>query len=125
MILNRVKLKNCILNTTGDGYWSRDKCQVKCYKCQISYLDHEQMDYGLLDVYFNQKAWNVRTQGLIYTDSNWLRDFRKYLRKTYGLTISESSDVGYSEQGMQGDNYVSLDFGDRFLLAWFRKIIKY
>jgi hypothetical protein len=27
----------------------------------------------------------------------------------------DSSDVNYSEQGMQGDNYVSLDAGPNFI----------
>jgi hypothetical protein len=30
-------------------------------------------------------------------------------------------DLCYSEQGMQGDNYVSLDVGKEFLDSWARK----
>jgi hypothetical protein len=28
------------------------------------------------------------------------------------------ADVGYSEQGMQGDDYVSLDVGESFIASW-------
>ena len=35
--------------------------------------------------------------------------------ETQGL---DATDVSYSEQGMQGDNYVSLDVGDQFIASW-------
>jgi hypothetical protein len=37
--------------------------------------------------------------------------------KQQGLVV----DLCYSEQGMQGDNYVSLDVGAEFLDSWARK----
>jgi len=37
--------------------------------------------------------------------------------KAQGLTV----DLCYSEQGMQGDNYVSLDVGKDFLDSWAAK----
>jgi hypothetical protein len=33
-------------------------------------------------------------------------------------------DVDYSEQGMQGDNYVSFDVGAKFLKSWKKFIDK-
>jgi hypothetical protein len=41
----------------------------------------------------------------------FLKQLRKYL---VGLGFN-SEDVGYSEQGMQGDDYVSLDAGPKFI----------
>jgi hypothetical protein len=32
-----------------------------------------------------------------------------------GFTSAEAEDVGYSEQGMQGRDYVSLDVGEEFI----------
>jgi len=37
--------------------------------------------------------------------------------QTIGFTASEAQDVGYSEQGMQGNNYVSCDVGELFISA--------
>ena len=55
--------------------------------------------------------------GLIYTDRQFLRELRAFL-DAHGLP---GADVDYSEQGMQGDNYVSLDIGKDFLRAWSAK----
>ena len=54
--------------------------------------------------------------GLIYTDAQFKRELRSFL-ETQGL---DATDVSYSEQGMQGDNYVSLDVGDKFIASWIR-----
>ena len=35
--------------------------------------------------------------------------------QTIGFSESEANDVSYSEQGMQTDNYVSLDVGALFI----------
>jgi hypothetical protein len=53
---------------------------------------------------------------LIYTDSLFKQDLMKFV-KEQGLVV----DLCYSEQGMQGDNYVSLDVGKEFLDSWARK----
>jgi len=46
--------------------------------------------------------------GLIYTDSAFLECVHTALIKA-GISIEAAEDVCYSEQGMQGDNYVSMD----------------
>jgi hypothetical protein len=53
--------------------------------------------------------------GLIYTDKQFKRELNEFL-VAQGLATAE-----YSEQGMQGDNYVSLDVEGKFLTAWERK----
>jgi hypothetical protein len=56
---------------------------------------------------------------LIYTDKLWLREFKAGLRDT-GLSIKATQNVGYSEQGMQGNDYVSMDVGPTFYKSWLR-----
>lgn len=104
---------DAVLNTCGDGYWSSKRAAVKLNKLALGYVNDEE-DFGELRVYFNVNTWRVNRDGLIYTDSQFLKELRKLLN-SLGY---KGNDVDYSEQGMQGDNYVSLDVGKRFLDSW-------
>jgi len=99
--------------TAGDGYWSLVETAVEITDMQLGYVNDEQ-DFGELRVYFNTATWNVEHDGLIYTDSAFLLELQMFLDQ-HGL---RGADADYSEQGMQGDNYVSLDVGKPFLTAW-------
>jgi hypothetical protein len=57
--------------------------------------------------------------GLIYTDKLFMQELRTYLQ-TIGFTEAEANDVHYSEQGMQGDNYVSCDVAAAFIAGLVR-----
>ena len=101
-------------NTNGLGYWSRAVKAVGIVDMQVAYINDER-DFGELRVYFNTQDWDVNTDGLIYTDKQWRNELQAFL-DAHGLP---GKDVCYSEQGMQGDNYVSLDIlGAKFLRAW-------
>lgn len=102
-------------STCGDGYWSAVRKQVRLNKVAVTYINAEET-FGELRVYFDRTTWNVPTDGLIYTDSQFL----SYLRDHLFLAGFDTSDVDYSEQGMQGDDYVSLDIGRNFLRSWFQ-----
>ena len=104
------------LNTEG-GLWSDRKAQVRTTHLQVPYVDVDG-DFGELCVYFDTSDWNTEQHGLIYTDNLWLDQFRVALRSA-GF---DPSDVCYSEQGMQGLDYVSLDVGERFLTSWQRHL---
>lgn len=101
---------NATLHTAGDGYWSNTARAVEITGLQLSYTNDE-LDFGELRVRFNTKTWDVNKDGLIYTDSLFEEELCALLTEL-GF---DASDVSYSEQGMQGDNYVSLDVGDRFI----------
>jgi hypothetical protein len=109
-------MQTVILNTAGNGLWSGEERAVRVTDIKLGYVADE-LDFGELCVYFNKKTWDVRKHGLIYTDRQFLRELREFL-DAQGLP---GADVDYSEQGMQGDNYVSLDIGEDFLAAWARK----
>ena len=98
------------LNTNGNGYWSNTKTAVEVTRLQLAYTNDE-LDFGELRVYFNTKTWDVNTLGLIYTDKQFMRELKELLvQKGF-----DTSDVSYSEQGMQGDTYVSCDVGQCFI----------
>ena len=103
-----------IFNTNGRGYWSRTAKAVEIVDMQLGYVADEK-DFGELRVYFNTDTWNVKADGLIYTDKQFKQELNDFL-VTQGLASAD-----YSEQGMQGDNYVSLDVGKKFLQAWASK----
>jgi len=98
------------LQTAGDGYWSTAAKQVRVTDMKITYTNDE-LDFGELCVYFNTSDWDVRKDGLIYTDSLFMDELAAYLTAR-GI---DCSDLSYSEQGMQGDNYVSCDIGECFI----------
>lgn len=102
-----------VLPTGGDGYWSDVQANVPLVALDLAYVNDE-ADFGELRVYFDPKSWNVNRDGLIYTDSVFLHELKHFLVGELDLP----SDVGYSEQGMQGDDYVSLDVGQRFVAKW-------
>ena len=102
-----------VLNTTGNGLWSRRATEVKIVDIAVTYLNDEK-DFGELRVYFDTRDWNIDKDGLIYTDKQFLAELKDFLANN-GL---DDQDVGYSEQGMQGDNYVSLDVGAEFTRKW-------
>ena len=101
-----------VLNTVGDGYWSCVAKAVRITDITLSWATDER-DFGELCVYFNTDDWDIERDGLIYTDSLFIDELRGFL-----ITQELSDDVDYSEQGMQGDNYVSLDVSEAFLKAW-------
>jgi len=107
------------LNTYGNGLWSREERKITHSKAAISYYGDGNLSklthaHAELRVFFPKKDWDVEKHGLIYTDKAWLRELKAYL-KSVGFSNKAANDVDYSEQGMQGDNYVSLDIGKLFL----------
>jgi len=97
-------------NTAGDGYWSSTAKAVQITGLQLAYTNDE-LDFGELRVRFNTSTWDVNKDGLIYTDSLFEAELCELLT-SLGF---DASDVSYSEQGMQGDNYVSCDVGECFI----------
>ena len=105
-------MQKVLFTTAGDGYWSTVSKVVEITDMQLGYVSDEK-DFGELCVYFNTATWDVNADGLIYTDSDFLYELQLFLAQ-HGL----ANDVEYSEQGMQGDNYVSLDVSKAFLDSW-------
>ena len=107
-------MQKVIFNTAGDGYWSNVAKSVEVVDMKLGYVSDEG-DFGELCVYFNTADWDVNKDGLIYTDTEFLHELNAFLVEQ-GLCAVE-----YSEQGMQGDDYVSLDVEDEFIALWTAK----
>ena len=111
-----------VLHTAGNGLWNEEERNVRITNMLIGYIDDDfavgkHPTFGELRVYFDCRTWDVQEHGLIYTDRLFMRELRAFL-DTHGLV---GKDVDYSEQGMQGADYVSCDVGGRFLKAWGKK----
>jgi hypothetical protein len=111
---------NIILNTDGKGLWSTKSKSVKITNLSLSISTIEDDDnrklFGELCVYFDQASWDPDVDGLIYTDKQFNDELNNFL-KSQGFT----EEVYYSEQGMQGDDYVSLDADNKFCEEWLAK----
>ena len=118
----KVSLKT---STDGSGRWSDCSASVTIVDLDIGYLDEEESNptFGELRAYFSPNDWAVSFRNLIYTDKMWLKTFRNQLA-VIGFSKSAVEDVDYSEQGMQGYDYVSMDVGKAFLDEWFAMIAK-
>lgn len=103
-----------ILNTSGIGFWSNEARPVTTTHIALAY-ENDEGDFGELRVYFDTNTWDVDEHGLIYTDKGFIKDLRKALAE-HGFA---GFDADYSEQGMQGDNYVSLDVGRDFIRSYY------
>ena len=113
-------MQTVILNTDGKrGLWSNVARAVRIVDVQLGYVADES-DFGELCVYFDTETWDVNKDGLIYTDRLFERELQEFLT-AHGLA---GADVSYSEQGMQGDDYVSCDVGEKFLRSWEAKFGK-
>lgn len=119
------KAVDFICNTAGDGYWSTRQTVVRCTKLEITYVAKHDDDgedlppngaptFGELQVSFDPVTWNPDEDGLIYTDKLFLKELVSML-VALGFSPEAATDVSYSEQGMQGDDFVSCDVGGKFL----------
>jgi hypothetical protein len=114
-MFNTKESEMVVMHTKGDGYWSEAAKAVTITDMKLGYISDE-LDFGELRVYFDTTTWNVNEDGLIYTDSLFYKELQAFI-KEQGLVV----DLSYSEQGMQGDDYVSLDVGKEFLDSWAKK----
>jgi len=64
--------------------------------------------YVGIHAFIPKRMWDTSKYGLIYTDDRWEREFRAGLKLSFPV-LKAIQSVGYTEQGQQGDDYVSLD----------------
>ena len=118
---NNVRPAIATLHTDGSGYWSSRAAEVRItgvklftYEAEDDEDAEDYNNFGELQIHFNTDDWRPDQHGLIYTDDL----FKKELVDYFTSIGVDASDIGYSEQGMQGDNYVSLDAGGLFIASW-------
>lgn len=106
-----------VCHTNGKGLWTKEKKDVRVKEVLINYYDEEN-HFGELIAKFDQRNWQINVHGLVYTDPQWIKEFREELKNKHGFSDKAVKDISYSEQGMQGTNYISMDVGKHFLKEW-------
>lgn len=69
-------------------------------------------DFGELRVEFDTAQCNVNKE--------WLRDFMRGLVNE-GFDAKAANDMDFPEEVIQGDNFVSLEIGNLFIVGWEQK----
>lgn len=117
-------MKKIKLKTDGKGLWSNTATDVTVVDFNVNRIVEKNGHYfGELCVYFDTKTW-PESFGLIYTDKKFLKELRLAFVNVFGLSRTAVNDIDYSEQGMQGTDYVSLNYGSFFIKEYFEKIYK-
>lgn len=98
--------------TSGQGLWSSRVATVETTYLDLAYVNKEKT-FGELRVFFNKNSWNAKEDGLIYTDPLFEKILELELEK-----LEVSGSISYSEQGMQGKDYVSFDVDAEFISSW-------
>ncbi len=95
--------------TNGSGFWSSHARPVKVLRLDIHKF--RSSDAGELRIYFDTTVWDVSKHGLVYTDKQFIAELSAKL-SSMGINVDS---LTYSEQGMQGDDYVSCDIDANFI----------
>ena len=113
-----------ICSTGGNGLWSKVERDVDIHGLSVSYIDSD-LNMVNFEAHFTKKSWNVEKHGLVYTDKLWIRQFRKEMIGLFGISKKCADDIDYTEQGMQGDNYISLGTGKKGSLELIKRFMDY
>ena len=120
-----VKQVSFSANTNGNGLWSDVVSTVRVIRLEaLVWPENQELgddEFGELRVVFDINSWNTTENGLIYTDKGFIENLRSRLA-LMGFTDTELDDMTYSEAGMQGHDYVSMDIGVDFINGWRRLI---
>ena len=106
---------NFVTRTSGDGYWSIQIKTVRINRVELAYVN-EEGTFGELRAYFDPAEWDIDNDGLIYSDMGWKHSFLTCMENHFGFSPDAILDLSYSEQGMQGEDFVSMDVGPQFIL---------
>ena len=99
-------IEDLYFETDGSGLWSDTQKKILVQKFVIDGWKEKGEYQGIpeLRVYFDTQDWDISKDGLIYTDDLFHKQLVEYFS-----TLGVAGEIDYSEQGMQGDDYVSLD----------------
>jgi hypothetical protein len=100
---------NWAVQTGGDGLWSSRSAIVEVTKLTIKWEGGSVVE---INASFDPNTWNVEHYGLIYTDKMFLEGIRRKISDLCG----NNTTMDYTEQGMQGEDYVSLECNDCYAM---------
>ena len=87
-----------IIQTDGKGLWSKARRALSIDKVEIIHGG------AFIKAYWAKGHWDTSRHGLIYTDERALAGLRAGLAEF----VDNIETLRYTEQGMQGDDFISL-----------------
>jgi hypothetical protein len=110
---------NIKVSTDGNGLWSEVEKDVTINKIEwYSDNDEDDEEYSesetYVKLYFDKRTWNIEKHGLIYTDDTFedkIKTALVRLQKKGVLPDLPWDTISYTEQGMQGEDYVHMILG--------------
>lgn len=105
------------LHTNGHGLWSNKATGVGIVEIELFWYNEGIPE---LRVYFDTDSWDVKQDGLIYTDPLFETELQEFL---HDCGFEDVKSVNGSEQGMRGRDYVSLDTSDAFAESYDQSIV--
>lgn len=100
--------------TDGSGFWSSVKKTVLITDLFLTCHHGDEMPEVFLT--FDTDTWNTATDGLIYSDKGFMNTLRIALIAA-GYPEDAVDELEYSEQGMQGKDFVHCMAGWKFAKA--------
>ena len=97
------------IQTGGDGLWSSRSAIVEVTSLTVKWEGGNMVE---INVSFDPNTWSVEHYGLIYTDKLFLEGLRQKISELCG----NNTTLDYTEQGMQGEDYVSLECNDCYAM---------
>ena len=97
------------IQTGGDGLWSSRSAIVEVTSLTVKWEGGKVVE---INVSFDPNTWSVEHYGLIYTDKLFLEGLRQKISELCG----NNTTLDYTEQGMQGEDYVSLECNDCYAM---------
>lgn len=107
------------LHTSGNCLWSDEEREVKVTGLALLSWNEDDPEFSgnELRICFDTRSWNTSRHGLIYTDKGWMRELVAHLNQL-GFP---GKAVDYTEQGRQGDNYVSCSVYGKNVKKFFKQ----
>ncbi len=91
------------IKTSGDGIWSNQTKFVTITRIEFDPTD----EFESVNIHFDTSTWDVSKDGLIYTDHGFQAAVITFLYMNWPGV--EWNRLEYTEQGMQGVDYVSME----------------
>ena len=104
------------LYVSGDGEYCKSYKSVRIVDMNIFAMindnkaDECEYEGVVVEVKFDSRDWKIEDDGLIYTDSGFLSDLQLFF-ESKGV---DASALEYTEHGMQGEEWVSLEADEAF-----------
>lgn len=98
--------------TGGDSLWSKQAPKEVLVSALVILVEERNLE---LMVVVDERSWDVKKYGLIYTDRGFLMSLREALQ-SIGFSDLDVLGIEYPVKGqaLQGENYVSLEMTEAF-----------